>query len=356
MKKKSIRNIVVFAIIFVLIFSFLSMLLKPRSIKGHNLTALYNEKENTIDVMFVGASSTTVFWVPYIAWEEYGMASFNYSENALSPSLIKGLMKESQKYQKPQLYVIDLRSFETRERSVDYFSVSYLRRIVDSMKLSLNKYETLFYAYGKDQPDALKDLSIYLDLLYYHSNWKEENFEDFKLSNIFYTSPSDNKGHVIYDGCLEVKPIDKVDYSYITETKSICESSQEILNDILDYCDSLNVKVLFTVNTFQMKDVETKKWFNYIKEVVTSRGYDYLDTNEYYDEMGLNFDHDFYDINHVNVLGAEKYTKFLAKYINDNYCLPNRKDDINYIEWNNYYPVWKEEFEKAKEETESRID
>ena len=43
--------------------------------------------------------------------------------------------------------------------------------------------------------------------------------------------------------------------------------------------------------------------------------------------MQLNFDTDFYNENHVNIFGADKYTDFLIAYLKEHYNLPDRRKD-----------------------------
>jgi len=66
---------------------------------------------------------------------------------------------------------------------------------------------------------------------------------------------------------------------------------------------------------------------------VQSYGYEFLNLNDSYEEMGIDFSTDFYNAYHVNVGGAEKYTSYLGKYISDNYDLPDHRDDMLYSEW-----------------------
>jgi hypothetical protein len=89
-----------------------------------------------------------------------------------------------------------------------------------------------------------------------------------------------------------------------------------------------------------------------VQRLVNEYGYEFFDTNDYYDEMGIDFSHDFYDNNHVNYYGAQKYTVFLANYIKNNYSVTDRRDDSRYSDWYSGYEVW----EIAAEEQKDLID
>lgn len=56
--------------------------------------------------------------------------------------------------------------------------------------------------------------------------------------------------------------------------------------------------------------------------------------------MGIDPTTDFYDNNHTNILGAEKYTRFLANYIDAEYDLPDRSLDPAYAQWHDGCETW----------------
>ena len=52
-----------------------------------------------------------------------------------------------------------------------------------------------------------------------------------------------------------------------------------------------------------------------------------------YDDYNLNFDRDFQDSSHLNYNGADKFTRYLGKYLKENYDLPDRRNDPKYYSW-----------------------
>ena len=49
-------------------------------------------------------------------------------------------------------------------------------------------------------------------------------------------------------------------------------------------------------------------------------------------------------------MGAEKYTDFLANYIQDNYSLDDKRTDYKYSEWSHLYESFKIKTYEAKDE------
>ena len=44
--------------------------------------------------------------------------------------------------------------------------------------------------------------------------------------------------------------------------------------------------------------------------------------------------HDYYDLKHVNLDGATKYTEFLTEFLTANYSLEDHRGDPGYDSWN----------------------
>ena len=138
-----------------------------------------------------------------------------------------------------------------------------------------------------------------------------------------------------------------INSKYNTNIKTpVSAESEKILIELLEYIKTTNYNYLFIVSPY----IETEKHkenFNYISEIIKKYGYDFLDCNDYYEEIQLDFSTDFYDSAHVNILGAEKYTNFLTKYIKENYNLPDRRGE--YKDWEALLSNWNKEVEKTKE-------
>ena len=79
---------------------------------------------------------------------------------------------------------------------------------------------------------------------------------------------------------------------------------------------------------------EHQMLYNTIQDAIEERGFVFLNANDYYEEIGLDFTSDFYNNWHVNTFGASKYTVFLGGYICDHYNLPDHRSDPEYSSWN----------------------
>lgn len=97
--------------------------------------------------------------------------------------------------------------------------------------------------------------------------------------------------------------------------------------------------------------------YNYMDEIIAGYGYEFLNLNDHYEEIGLDFASDFSDYGgHTNALGAEKCTKFLGGYLSGMYGIEDRRGQEGYESWDAAYVQWKEELAQAKETIARRIE
>lgn len=129
-------------------------------------------------------------------------------------------------------------------------------------------------------------------------------------------------------------------YSQITEEAELTDVLNEIFIDFLEYYSSLDDQVLLVTNSYLELPEDRMKYY-YIKRVIS--GYDnisFINTNDYNQQMGLDYSKAFIDIKHVNIFGAEKYTSFLGRYTQEHYDLPDRRQGELSDYWNAMIPEW----------------
>ncbi len=340
MKKNiiSILKIVIFSIIFLLIFTFISYLYKPPCVDLNNIAGFYGEKENAV---YIGGSASFVYYEPLKAYEDYGIASYDFGANTISAELYNFLVKEVMKTQQPKVIILDARAYQYREKDLVPSEVSY-RNVLTGTPFSINR--TMFIE--KSVRNYLNEgtLSYHFDLIKYHGRDGE-----FDLKNSIEMMLKQYENPV--KGFYFVPSIDKVEPAkYNTDKISkIDKETEKLLVDLMEYAKKVNVKLLFVVSPYS-EALYQKESFNYIEGVVKKYGFDFLDSNEYDKEMNIDYDVDFYNNSHMNIFGADKYTEFLSKYIKEKYNLPDRRKDKNYEEWNNLLPSWNEHIDRTKNE------
>ena len=283
------------------------------------IKGFYLEKDNSLDVMFLGASEAYCDFAPGYAYQKYGFTSYLYASQSTSILSCKYKLKEVLKTQKPKLIVIELNSAvygsDARVRME-----ANIRHFVDNAPLSWDKYE---FAHVYD-PD--NEWEYVFPLIKYHDAWKNipEDTEllgtivndKFRGSN--YLKGMRNETRVYKS---KQKPLNEV---MINDNKNVplTRLSEKTLRELLQFCkDNKLDNVVFA----RFPHVVTKKTVtrfyrsNAVADIVREYGYDFINYEKNYTETGIDFSKDFYNIDHLNVYGQRKFTDFFSKVIMDRY-------------------------------------
>lgn len=339
-KKKILKWTILISIFLIILFNFIKIItyiMKPMCVDLENIAGLYGEKKNSLDMVYIGGSACFVYWEPLKAFEQEGIASYNYGGNMIQPECYKMMVKEILKTQKPELIIIDARAFQYRKKDKPPTEPAY-RNILTGIPLSLNKIQFIQDNVKKYLDDD--EVSYYFDIIKYHRETKGQRInEQIKMAFNLYKNPV--KGFLFVPKVAkQIKPNIKT-----TQERPIDKETEVILLDLLEYLKTTDCNYMFVVSPY-VEEKEHKENFNYIEKIVEGYGYNFLDSNDYYKEMKMDFNTDFYNAGHVNIFGADKYTDFLTQYIKKNYQLPDRRQD--YQEWNDLLPNWNNQVQENK--------
>ena len=340
-KIERIIGFIVFLLLAIFFFSRITYLFRFMWGDRNNIIGIKSEEKN-IDVIYIGASSALVYWESLKAYKDYGFTSYSLSVNSFRAESIVPCIKYAEKYQNPQLYIIDLRPFQVYDDNP--FEIG-IRNTSDAMDISFfPRYELIrTYLNNTNTDGKLDEISYYFDIAKYHTKYDN-------LKNRLAWEFINNEGESQFKGCL--LPVQwaylETPKDYITDQRTaLLPNAQKELDHVLAYCDAQNINVLFVVCPYVITK-EHYAIYNSIADQVIAHGYGFLNTNDYYEEMGIDFTNDFYNDNHVNVFGSEKFTGFLEKYIANNYKLPDHRQDVNYVEWNKCYVKFDEYVDQVK--------
>lgn len=287
-----------------------------------------------VDVLFIGGSSTYVYWIPMQAYDDSGITSYDYAGDSLPPSVIKNLIIESRKHQTAKLYVIDLRAVEVMQHDPGFYTEEYLRLYTDVLPYSANRNDMIQTAFAASEAEVKNKASLYLDLLYYHGNWRDLTQNNFR----YWDLPELDGQKGFYFLNLEPNPVTLTDYSAVTRREPLAPKVEGVLRDLLEYCKGEGLDVLFIVNPFSQQGENVKQVFNSVEDMVGEYGYPFLDANEHYDELALDPNTEFPNVNHVNIFGAQKLTAWLNRYLLEHYQLADHRGEAAYASWDAALP------------------
>lgn len=301
--------------------------------------------EDTVDGVYIGTSGVDRYWIAAKAYEEYGMTVYPFCTDALPCWLVENVIEEVYEHQNPELLLIDLRSF-SQNVTVDNIDIR-ARYVLDAMEFfSMNRMKMVFKTWETiqkvDDTQPRWDLSYMFSFIKQHSKWAEE---DYGFDKNIGSKKHAYAGFFMHS-TLSVKEEEQVyneefpeyDADVYAELDAVAE---EALYDVIEYIKENDLEVLFIDSPKLMEEKEMGR-ANQIYKILEEEGMKYLtyfgeDKN---DDFGIDLDlkKDFYAATHVNFYGAEKYTEHLAAYINENYNLPDRRNDEKVKEnWDGVY-------------------
>ncbi|MGN1167469.1 MAG: hypothetical protein ACI4S2_13695 [Lachnospiraceae bacterium] len=346
MKKvyKKILGIVIFWVIGIVMFVHISYLLRPlnNTFFRNEFTGFYAEEEDTLDVVAIGSSGLYRYLDNPYLWDEYGLTSYNVGTPSQSCFFAEDLIDEIHKTQHPQLIIVETRRFLT-SKSKSANSNRFCM-VHDNMKYSLNRIELI----NSTVDSWSKRIDAYFDIITYHDSWEEFSYDNLKY--IDNEQSHKFKGWKFADGVVSV---DKPEIISGEETIAIPEVAEEALVQLMEKCQKENIQVLFVSTPWQI-DSERQMKNRYIGNLIEEYGFNFLDCNQYIDEIGLDFEKDFYNSKHTNLVGAEKVTDFIGNYIVENYDIDTDHTQAVTDDWNNMLEQYNIEAEKTKAKIASR--
>lgn len=341
-----ITGIIIFIMVTLASFFGISVLFRPVTNSRMNICGYYAEEKNTIDMVYIGGSAAYVYYEPLEAFQEFGFTSYNFASDSMTPQVIKYCIIEARKTQTPEVFVVDLRPFQygdhiSEETGVmDMDDEVALRNTIDQFAYSKNRFDMVEASVRNKQ-----------DRIYYHLDISKYHSRIYSLLDKKAWKFLDNKEEHPYKGFAFIEkkePINFVDQSAVETVTPLTEDLDGVFRDLLQYCKDENLNVLFVVHPYMILTDHQEK-YNYMEQVIAEYGLAYLNANDYDKEIGLDYANDFFNLNHVNVYGADKYTHFLGQYLMDHYDLRDKREEAQYQSWKDLIPDFEKEKEKTKE-------
>lgn len=346
MKSKShIIRATCFILIFVLFFGIAQSILKSNSNNTRRMQGLYAEQDNSLDVLYIGASQIETFVSPVQIYSEFGITGYNLCFDGTSLGLYKPLIEEAMQTQNPEALVISLVATPkpTNEQS---------RAVLDNMRWSQHKIAAI-KEYSSDPIST-----FVFPISYYHSRWKNlspalgytyfmifENknysaWDAYSLSELYLKKIYPLKGFYTSNKIVDFGLDD--DWEKTDEKLKPEDESIQILNELLDYLDSLECEVIFINTPSPDANVsEAQKKVNYLGDYVRQRGYTFIDYCDCPQDYGFDFSSDMGDSFHANIYGAIKFSHTLGEYLKSNVLDTASERSENVKEnWQNAITVW----------------
>ena len=347
---KKVLAIIIYCFLFLILLFILSPIFVPKWRDGDNnyigssVRGFYNEKKNSLDVLFMGNSDMYRGIIPIELWDKYGIASYAYT----SPSQLMWtgyyILQETLMYQHPKIIVYNIDHIGSDK----YDLYQNYRKAFDNMKWSKNKFKAIMLD-DVYEFDLWEKLSYIFPILYYHNRWNKLSGEDFK-----YAYSDEHCSHKGYDLIAKIKPYNNGDLYMENrdETFEMEDRVKKYLDKFVDKCKKENIElILVEVPSADSWDLAKSKTMT---EYAKTKGIKFIDLNLHLDEMKFDWKKDTPDGgDHLNIYGAEKVTKYIGEYLSSNYKLPDRRKNKDYSIWYKDSRIFHKDVENAKKEVQN---
>ncbi|MBR5291134.1 MAG: hypothetical protein IKU28_09130 [Erysipelotrichaceae bacterium] len=274
---------------------------------SNKVSGFYALQENSLDILFMGTSHTYYGFNPSVIYERTGLSSYVFAGECQPISVTYHYLVEALKTQKPQLVVLDV--FALMPQADVCQTEGIIKVNLEDLKFSRNKIEALKLIKGEDLIQNIFDISIYKE------RWNLMTLED--LMYPLETHFNENFGYT--EGYPVNQPLYVREMYFSDEKKMPDREELSYLYKIFELVEKNNIELLL-VKTPYYESYEEYTITNYVFQEANEAGYQTLNFNQYYDELGFVFDRDG-DVWHCNVRGSWKISNMLSEYLFEHYTI-----------------------------------
>lgn len=289
------------------------------------LKGFYLEEENSLDIVFMGASEVYSDFSPGYAYDKHGVTSYLFATQANSMLNYKAQLKNILSRQNPDLIVIELNG-ALYDNDGETTKEANLRNYSDNVPMDLIKAEWI-YDYIAENAEEYA-----FPILKYHNTWV-----DFPDKMLYQKTVAEEKlrGYCYLKGILNEAAVFKNTQRSMNDMLAKSANSkrplgaleEQSLRELLQFCRDENLtNVVFA----RFPHIVVRRTFNRfersntVADIVSEYGFDYLNFELNYEQTGLDENKDFYNLDHLNVYGQRKFTDYLMDYLKSNYTVNAR--------------------------------
>lgn len=340
--KKYIIKIICFAAVFAVLWMGADYVLNNDWKLVGSMPVRYEDFENEkeLDVLFLGASNIYAGASPAMIWEEAGITSFNFGTRSACPMLFYYQLRYALTKQKPSLVVVDVAGLSTAKDPAGESEMPF-RKVYVSLPDAGLKAELLsdMCAHWED----VDPLIYYFPLLRFHERWDQLTEAAFN-SELRANSYKDYGKGALYSN--KIKRMTAEDDLFRYDGGGAKDVHMEYLEKIYDLCEENDIemmlvscpriKVYYAVYS-AAKDFAEKHGLNFVS----------FTSKEDLDAVGILPEEDFYDMKHMNILGQQKFSVYLADFMKEHYVFEDHSDDKELCtEWDSVYQDYLKYFNK----------
>ena len=322
-----------FALVLCVVLNYAVYVLIPKHDYGIcPITNLYQQEENTIDVLMLGTSCGYAGVNTNVLWEEYGIAAYNLCSAEQPYWISYYYLQEALKTQKPKLILLDAKA--------SVYTPDYCKR-----------GRTILSTYGIRSPitrmqaisacvedgDFLSFALAFPELHSYYVQLKAENFA---------YPPSNGGRGESWKGYIEMEETEqhqKPSLVWTSTKKPINAREEEYFIKTLELANAHDIPVLLI--GFPNPDyANDHMYYNSLWSIAGEYGVEGINYNDPNLRLRLSYSSHFADWQHLNVKGSVVFTQRLGSDLLEKYDLPDRRGDAAYASWQDCADAWFEKY------------
>lgn len=336
-KKNRVR--IGFVLLFIVTIYFISNILRVKSFHGINqIEGLYWQPEDTIDVAMMGSSHIHCNVNTALLWEKYGIAAYDYSAAEQPLWMTYHYLKELYKYQNPKVVVLDLYA---PVRFKEDYQYDWIAENIYGMRFSINKLNMLAVSV---EPTRL--FQYFPSFLVYHDRYDDLEEEDFEH---FFWDGEEKEAFKGYTPYWNRKP---QEVPAVTEsgTGELSAKSEKYLRKIIDFMEQKEGELILIAAPYVITK-EDQSVYNRITQIAKEEGVTFINYNDYYEEIGLDFERDLNDESHLNYWGSCKFTIYLGEFLGSCDNVQDRRGQEGFESWDDNVKMIREELKSYENGT-----
>lgn len=293
------------------------------------VSGYYEEAPHTLDVLYLGASTMRNGVSPLEMWAEYGFTGYSRATSVQSPVISYYLLLETLEQQDLKAVVIDATTLTKMTNNVAEFDGKY-HEAVDYMPMSEYKLQIIDTFADSSDIDRMDFL---VPLYRYHDRWSELGEEDYTyrtwMRDYHYKGQYPiikNYAYTFSDDYMEEGVEQDTDFA-------IDNNAAYYFDRMIELCRQRGI-------TFIMMKTPVGIWdwnkHDMIQAYADAAGVAFVDFNLPAVQSTIDFQagEDFCDEGrHPNITGAQKMSRYLGRYLQENCALEDKRDDKMYAQW-----------------------
>ena len=296
---------------------------RPSGIDGSVLRvkAFHALKPDTAEVIVYGSSRAMRSVDPKILFEEYGIGAYNYAGNWQKINTTAMFIHDSLQTQKPKVALVEVKNVAHLTWDTELNGELYYTREVP-WSVSKMQYLTQCFRYVSE-----RYISYVFPVFALHENWQAALSR--KKSTKSVAAILDHYGFAPSNAVREIT------FGTTANARQLSSQSLAVLDDIVSECHAAGTEVVFYVAPSSNKYYYVQAMTEY------AQAHDcvFLDGYMRKNEIGIVPTTDYKDLYHLNKSGAEKMTRYLGKFLAENYDLT----DMRQVEGS----LWEEEMSEV---------